>query len=137
MPNQKDNPIFRFKAAWWALGVLLLFAVLAWILRIGFPPPAPDLEELAAANRYKIRAEVDAAQKANLAWKEIEPGKTIQAPPEAVFSIAAKELLSSKPTPAKTTAPASPTSPTGPTSQTKPAGSRLMPQASCPMTNDQ
>jgi len=89
MPSPNDNPIFRFKAAWWALAMLLLFAVLAWILRIGFPPPPPTLEELAAADRYAIRAEVDAAQ----------IGK---APSAEVFSRVAKELLSTKPTAVKT-----------------------------------
>jgi hypothetical protein len=106
---QRHNPIFRFKAAWWAMAMLLLFAVLAWILRIGFPPPPPTLEELAAADRYAIRAEVDAEQ----------AGK---APSAEVLDRVAKELLSVKPT----AAPADPTaseseSPTGPASPPNPA----------------
>jgi hypothetical protein len=126
----RDNPIFRFKAAWWGLGVLLLFAVAVLLVRFGLPQPGPSLEELAAAKRYAVHAEVMAAQQANLAWKELEPGKTVQAPPREVFAEVGRRLLAAKPAAVETPgqavggaaapAPAAPAPPAGSTPAAQP-----------------
>ena len=49
------------------------------------------------AGKAVFRAEIEAAQQAKLQWKEIEPGKTVQAPPDAVFELVGTELLAAKP----------------------------------------
>ena len=97
MDPTRDNPIFRFKAAWWGLGVFALFAValaVAWMLS---GDEGPTLEEVAAVDRYKNFADIKSAQEANLDWKEIEAGKVIQAPPGEVFTHVGNELLKAEP----------------------------------------
>lgn len=97
MDPTRDNPIYRFKAAWWGLGVFALFAVALAVAWMFSGKEGPTLEERAAVDRYKNAEAVMAAQKANLEWKEIEAGKVIQAPPGEVFAHVGSELLKSKP----------------------------------------
>lgn len=97
MDPTRDNPIFRFKAAWWGLGLFALFAVALAVVWMFSGEEGPTLEELAAADRYKNAADVAEAQQAQLTWKEIEAGKVIQAPPGEVFGHVGSELLAAKP----------------------------------------
>ena len=97
MDPTRDNPIFRFKAAWWGLGLFVLFAVALTVAWMFSGKEGPTLEEIAAADRYKNAAAVIEAQKANLGWKEVEEGKVIQAPPGEVFAHVGSELLAAKP----------------------------------------
>jgi mono/diheme cytochrome c family protein len=87
MDPNRDNPLVRFATFWWGLGAFLIFAAaLAAVLIIKRQPPA-TLEDAAAAPRYRIKAEVDAAQAANL-------------PPEAVTSAipgVARKIAAAKP----------------------------------------
>jgi mono/diheme cytochrome c family protein len=97
--SSSDNPLIRFAAFWWALGVFSLFAVILIALKIfgGGAPENDPLEEAAAAKRYDAAAKVQAAQEANLAFKEVEAGKVVQVPPHAAFDAVGKQLLGSKP----------------------------------------
>ncbi|MEK7950593.1 c-type cytochrome [Luteolibacter soli] len=101
MSSTSDNPLTRFSAFIWALGVFSLFGVIVLALKLfshdttGKNP----LEEAAAAKRYEVRAGVDAAQKAGFAYKEVEKGKTVQVPPHDVFASLGEKLLSEKPAP--------------------------------------
>ena len=94
---QTDNPLARFSAFWWGLGAIFLFAIPLGLILATSHTSAPGLEEVAAAKRYAVRAEIDAAQQANLAVKVIEPGKTAQVAPETVFPLVASALAASQP----------------------------------------
>ncbi|WP_052573806.1 cytochrome c [Haloferula sp. BvORR071] len=98
MSSQNDNPLIRFVAFWWALGVFSLFAVILLALKLlgGGKAESNPLEEAAAAKRYEAAAKVKSAQAANLAYKEVEAGKVVQVPPHDVFPIIGKELVASK-----------------------------------------
>jgi mono/diheme cytochrome c family protein len=99
MSSTSDNPLTRFSAFFWALGVFSLFGVIVLALKLlsadttGHNP----LEEAAAAKRYEVRAAVDAAQKAGLAYKEVEKGKVVQVPPHDAFAHMGETLVSQKP----------------------------------------
>jgi mono/diheme cytochrome c family protein len=97
--SSSDNPLIRFAAFWWALGVFSLFAVILIALKIfgGGAPESDPLEEAAATARYDAAAKVQAAQEANFAFKEVEAGKVVQVPPHAAFDAVGKQLLGSKP----------------------------------------
>lgn len=99
MSNQSDNPLARFAAFWWGLGVFSLFGILLLALRLftGGGDDANPLEEAAAADRLEIRAEVDAAQDAAFGYKVLEEGKTVQVPPHEVFGLIGDKLIGSKP----------------------------------------
>lgn len=99
MSNHSDNPLSRFAAFWWGLGVFSLFGVLLLALRFfaGGEESSNPLEEAAAAERLAIRAEVEAAQEAAFAYKVLEEGKTVQVPPHEVFGLVGERLLSNKP----------------------------------------
>lgn len=101
--SSSDNPLIRFAAFWWALGVFSLFAVLLIALKIfgGGAPENDPLEEAAAAKRYETASKVHAAQEANFAFKEVEAGKVVQVPPHVAFDAVGKQLLGSKPAPVK------------------------------------
>jgi mono/diheme cytochrome c family protein len=101
MSSSSDNPLIRFAAFWWALGVFSLFAVILIALKIfgGGAPENDPLEEIAAANRYEVAAKVNAAQAANLGYKEVEAGKVVQVPPHDAFTAVGKELLATKAAP--------------------------------------
>src|SRR5690606_16331971 len=94
MSNQSDNPLARFAAFWWGLGVFSLFGILLLALRLftGGGDDANPLEEAAAADRLEIRAEVDAAQDAAFGYKVLEEGKTVQVPPHEVFGLIGDKL---------------------------------------------
>lgn len=95
MSSTSDNPLVRFAAFWWALGVFSLFGVIMLALKLfSGSGDAPDpLEEAAAVKRYDARAAVDTAQAANLGYKEVEAGKIVQVPPADVFALVGKDLL--------------------------------------------
>jgi mono/diheme cytochrome c family protein len=97
--SSSDNPLIRFAAFGWALGVFSLFAVILIALKIfgGGAPENDPLEEAAAAKRYEAAAKVQSAQEANLAFKEVEAGKVVQVPPHAAFDAVGKSLLSERP----------------------------------------
>ncbi len=99
MSSSSDNPLVRFAAFWWALGVFALFGFSLLLVKLfassGEKPNA--LEEAAAAKRYEVRATVDAAQDAAFKYKEVEAGKVVQVPPHDVFAHLGQGLLSAKP----------------------------------------
>ena len=101
MSSSSDNPLIRFAAFWWALGVFSLFAILLIALKLfsGGGEEPNVLEEAAGAKRYEVASKVKAAQAANLAYKEVEAGKVVQVPPHDAFAIVGKELVSAKATP--------------------------------------
>jgi mono/diheme cytochrome c family protein len=99
MSSTSDNPLTRFSAFFWALGVFSLFGVIVLALKL-FSSDTSErnpLEEAAAAKRYEVRSAVDAAQKAGLAYKEVEKGKVVQVPPHDVFAHVGSTLVSQKP----------------------------------------
>ncbi len=101
MSSPSDNPLARFAAFWWGLGVFSLFGFLlfaTWLFKGGADDSNP-LEEAAAANRLEIRATVDAAQQAVFQYKVLEEGKTVQVPPHEVFALVGEKLAAAKPEP--------------------------------------
>ncbi len=92
-----DTPYIRFKAFWVGLAVFFLFAVLLAVILLSNRSSSPSVEEIAAAKRYAVRAEIEAAQDANFAVKEVEQGKTAQVAPEIVFPLVGARLAASKP----------------------------------------
>jgi mono/diheme cytochrome c family protein len=100
MSSSSDNPLVRFAAFWWALGVLSLFGLILLGIRLftGASDQPNALEEAAAAKRYEVRQAVEAAQDAAFAYKEVEAGKFVQVPPHDVFAHLGEGLLSAKPT---------------------------------------
>jgi mono/diheme cytochrome c family protein len=99
MSSSSDNPLVRFAAFWWALGVFALFGFSLLMVKLftssGEKPNA--LEEAAAAKRYEVRATVEAAQNAAFQYKEVEAGKVVQVPPHDVFAHLGQGLVSAKP----------------------------------------
>lgn len=100
MSSSSDNPLVRFAAFWWALGVFALFFVILLVIKLftsdsgaGVNP----LEEAAASKRYETRSAVDSAQHAALSYKELEKGKVVQVPPHDVFPEIGKQILAAKP----------------------------------------
>ena len=104
MSSSSDNPLIRFAAFWWALGVFSLFAVILIALKIfgGGAPENDPLEEAAATKRYETASKIHAAQEANFAFKEVEAGKVVQVPPHAAFDAVGEQLLGEKPLAVKT-----------------------------------
>lgn len=99
MDQSKDNPILRFRAFIWGVGMFSVFAVAFAIIALINGKNKPyATEDAAATPRYETKAKVDAAQAANFSYKEVEPGKTVQVPPHDVFAHVAKQLAASKPT---------------------------------------
>lgn len=114
MDSSRDNSFFRFKAFWAGLSVFLLAAIVLGAINglYGLKKPAQTLEEAAAAERYKIRAEIDKAQAANFGYKEIEAGKKVQVAPQDVFGLVGKQLVATKPEAVKKDTQVVPNSPT-------------------------
>ena len=99
MSSSSDNPLTRFSAFFWALGVFSLFGVIVLALKL-FSSDTSErdpLEETAAEKRYEARKAVDEAQAAGFAYKDVEPGKVVQVPPHDVFAHLGKSLVSEKP----------------------------------------
>ena len=96
MTATKDTPLKRFSAFWLVLGLFALFGVLAFIVglssQVDEETPA---DKAGAERRLAVRAEVDAAQAANLAYKEA--GSSVQAEPSQIFASLGKRLAASKP----------------------------------------
>lgn len=100
MEPTRDNPLVRFAAFWWGIGVISLFfvvlVVVRWVADEG--DGSNPLEEAAALDRLKIRNRVESAQSANLeGWQEVEEGKTVKAEPEAIFGFVGDRLLGEGP----------------------------------------
>lgn len=83
----RDNPIRRFTTFWWGAGTFLIFAVLLAVIWMFNRTEPENLEEAAAKPRYVIKAEIDAAQAANLSSSAIN----------AAVATVAKQLVASKP----------------------------------------
>jgi mono/diheme cytochrome c family protein len=99
MSSTSDNPLSRFSAFIWALGVFSLFGVIVLALKL-FSSDTSErnpLEEAAAAKRYEVRKTVDEAQNAGFGYKEVEKGKVVQVPPHDVFAHLGSSLVSQKP----------------------------------------
>jgi len=85
-PNH-DNPIIRFTAFWWGLGVFLIFALLLAVIAISNRGQSPSLEDVVAKKRYETKAKVAKAQ-----------GEALpQAAIDAAISQVAPKLAASKP----------------------------------------
>lgn len=99
MSSSSDNPLVRFAAFWWALGVFALFGFILLVVKLftGSGEKPNVLEEAAAAKRYEVRATVEAAQDAAFQYKEVEAGKFVQVPPHDVFSHVGQGFLAAKP----------------------------------------
>lgn len=101
MEPSRDNPLIRFAAFWWGIGVIALFFVVLVIVRlvVGGGDGKDPLEEAARLNRLKISNQVEQAQAANLAWKKAEEGaETVQADPADIYGYIGGQLLATGPT---------------------------------------
>lgn len=87
MDPNRDNPLIRFSAFWWGLGIVLIFAVLLAVITFMNRGTADGLEEVAAQKRYQIKADIDTAQAEELSHEAIE----------AAIPATAKKLAASKP----------------------------------------
>jgi hypothetical protein len=97
MDPTRDNPIIRFTAFWWGLGIFLVFALLLAVIWAGKGgKPATDLEDVVAKARYETRAKVEKAQADALSKEAIT----------AAMPAVAKKLAASKPVVAPVAAPA-------------------------------
>lgn len=96
--SSSDNPLVRFAAFWWGIGVILLFFVILLVTRamVGGGDAPDPLEEAAALRREKIVTEVKKAQAANLEAREVGDGM-VQLHPEGVFALVGKQLLGTPP----------------------------------------
>jgi mono/diheme cytochrome c family protein len=101
MSSTSDNPLTRFSAFFWALGVFSLFGVIVLALKL-FSADTSErdpLEEAAAAKRHEVRKTIDDAQAAAFGYKEVEAGKVVQVPPHDEFAHLGQSLVSEKPSP--------------------------------------
>ncbi|MCW1926021.1 cytochrome c [Luteolibacter arcticus] len=98
MSSSSDNPLTRFSAFFWALGVFSLFGVIVLALKLFSSDTSESnpLEEEAAVKRYELRKATDEAQAAGFAYKEVEKGKVVQVPPHDVFAHLGETLVSQK-----------------------------------------
>lgn len=114
MEPSRDNPLIRFSAFWWGIGVISLFGALLLILwlKSGGDSGIEPLEQAAAIKRYETRAKVDSDQNANLTWKVVEDGSTVQVPPTATFGMLGSQLIASKPSKVEDPAQVIPNTPT-------------------------
>ncbi|MCW1885411.1 cytochrome c [Luteolibacter flavescens] len=103
MSSTSDNPLARFSAFFWAVGVFSLFGVIVLALKLFSSDTSEHnpLEEEAAKARYEFRKTTDEAQAAGFAYKEVEKGKTVQVPPHDIFAHLGESLVSQKPAPVK------------------------------------
>lgn len=86
MDPSRDNPLFRFKAFWWGLGLFLLFTGALVIVGLANRKPSPTLEDAAAVSRLQKRATADATQ-----------AEKLKVAPSAQFAETGKRLLGKKP----------------------------------------
>lgn len=101
MEPTRDNPLIRFAAFWWGIGVIALFFFVLVIVRlvVGGGDGKDPLEESARLNRLKISKQVEESQAANLAWKKADEGaETVQANPHDIYGYIGGQLLASEPT---------------------------------------
>lgn len=101
MEPTRDNPLVRFAAFWWGIGVIALFFVILIVVRLvaGGGDGVNPLEEAARLNRLKISNAVETSQAANLDWVKAEDGaETVQADPADIYGYVGSELLATKPT---------------------------------------
>lgn len=108
MDPQRDTPLKRFGAFWIGLFIAFSFGVAALVLAPFF---TQDLEDPALQEQYDarlaIKAEVDAAQAEQFAFKQ--NGNNAQVAPAKAFPFTAKQLLSSKAQKTEQVVPGSPT----------------------------
>jgi mono/diheme cytochrome c family protein len=98
MDPSKDNPLIRFRAFIWGIGIFTFFALCLSLFAIFKGKGSPYLaEDIVASPRYEIKKKVDAAQSANFSYKEVEARKVVQVPPQDVFSYLAGQLAGSSP----------------------------------------
>ncbi|MGE9269747.1 MAG: hypothetical protein ACQKBU_03005, partial [Verrucomicrobiales bacterium] len=71
MEPTRDNPLVRFAAFWWGVGVIALFFVVLVVVRlsVGGDDVPNTLEEAARLERMKTSQQVESSQAANLEWK--------------------------------------------------------------------
>lgn len=95
MSSTSDNPLSRFSAFFWALGVFSLFGVIVLALKLFSSDTSESnpFEEEAAAKRHEIRKTIDEAQIAAFQYKEVEAGKVVQVPPHDVFALVGEGIV--------------------------------------------
>ncbi len=71
MDPNRDNPIIRFTAFWWGLGIFLIFALLFAVIALFNRNTPETLEDAVAKARYETKAKIDEAQAANLSKEAI------------------------------------------------------------------
>ncbi len=111
MDPTRDNPIIRFAAFWWALGTVLVFALVfagIWFCNRGAPV---SLEDVAAAARYQTRTRINQAQASQLDQSAID----------AAISGVAQQLVTARPAAVVEPAQLVPGSPTAVQQAAKPA----------------
>lgn len=62
MDPNRDNPIIRFTAFWWGLGVFLIFALLLAVIAVFNRDQGVSPEDVVAQKRYETRTKVEQAQ---------------------------------------------------------------------------
>lgn len=87
MDPNRDNPVIRFTAFWWALGTFLIFALLLAVIALLNRKTPETLEDVAAKLRYETKARIDQAQADELSTDAIE----------AEIPVVAGKLAASKP----------------------------------------
>lgn len=92
--NHRDTPMRRISTFCWGLAVFGSFGVISAIAYVSTTGTPRDAETLRAEGREKKKLEVNAAQSALLTVKEVEPGKTKQVAPDAVFDQLSTEIQS-------------------------------------------
>ena len=90
--NHRDTPIRRFSTFCWGLAVFGSFGVISTVAYLATSGNAGDVESVRAIERETLKKEVNKAQAALLTEKEIEPGKSKQVPPTAVFAKVGSEI---------------------------------------------
>lgn len=74
-------------------GLVLLLLAGLWAANRLMQQKGQDPEEAAAVKRYETMKLVQANEAAKLAFKELEPGKKVQVPPQVAFPIVGKQLV--------------------------------------------
>lgn len=92
--NHRDTPMRRISTFCWGLAVFGSFGVISAIAYVSSSGTPRDAETLLAEGREKKKLEVNAAQAALLMAKEVEPGKSKQVAPDAVFDRLSTEIQS-------------------------------------------
>ena len=108
-PNRRDTPLRRFNTFWWGLALFAVFGVAIFAFRSFTSDEKPEdmYPQSEVDNRDETRKKVDAAQAAQLTYKELGGGKVQMPPsaikyaPEIIFNaelVISKEQLEANPT---------------------------------------